>query len=62
MIYVNGFKRHYYLIFANVIVDYKEQVLINGIKINIQCFISYIPLQKQENLIKSWQSRIHNFI
>ena len=53
MICANGFKHRYYLILAGVIVDYKEQVLITGIKINMQCFICHIALQKREILTKS---------
>ena len=34
LIYVNDYKRHCYLILADFIVDYKEEVLITGIKVN----------------------------
>ena len=35
MIYADGFKRYCYLILAGIIVDYKEQVFIIGIKANM---------------------------
>ncbi len=45
MICADGLKRHCYPILAGVMVDYKEQVLITGIKANVQYFICHIPLQ-----------------
>ena len=55
MICINNFKYCYYLILADVIVDYKEQVFITEIKTNVYYSISHISPQKQENLSKSWQ-------
>lgn len=46
MIYADGLKHCYYLIFANIIVDYKEQVFITGINLNIQCSIYYVLPQE----------------
>ena len=46
MICADGLKRRCYLILIGVIVDYKEQVLIIGIKTNVQCFVCYIPPQE----------------
>ena len=59
MIYTDSLKRHCYPILAGVIVDYKEQVLITGIKTNMQCFVCYVSPKKQENLTKTWPSRIY---
>ena len=49
----NGFKRYCYLVLAGLMVDYEEQVLITGIKANMQCSICYVPLKKRECVIKS---------
>lgn len=46
MIYVDGLKRYYYLIFAGIIVDYKKQVFITKIKTNMLSSIYYVFLQK----------------
>ena len=59
MICIDGFKRRYYPILAGVMVDYKEQVLITGIKRNVQCSVCHVSPQKQENLTKTWPPRIH---
>lgn len=55
MICIDSLKHRYYLILAGGIVDYKEQVLITGIKANMQYFICYISPQEQENLTKLLQ-------
>lgn len=59
MICTNGFKRCCYLILMSVIVDYKKQVLIIGIKVNMQCSIYLVPSQVQENLTKTWSLWTH---
>ena len=43
MICTDSLKRYCYLILADIMVDYEEQVLIIGIKTNMQYFICYIP-------------------
>lgn len=48
LIYADGYKRYCYPILANLIVDYKKQVFIIGIKANIQYSICYV-LPKKEN-------------
>ena len=35
LMYVNGYKKHCYLILTSLMMDYKEQILITGIKTNI---------------------------
>ena len=35
LVYINGYKKYCYPILADLIIDYKEQVLITGIKANI---------------------------
>lgn len=44
--YIDGYKKRCYRILAGLKVDYKEQVLIAGIKPNMQCSICYIPLKE----------------
>ena len=46
--YIDGYKKRCYLILADLIVDYKEQVLIIDIKANMQ-YLIYIFYQKKEN-------------
>ena len=52
--YVNSFKWPYYSIFAALMIDYKEQVLITDIKTNMQYFIYYILPSKREIVTKLW--------
>ena len=47
LVYANGYKRRCYPILADFIVDYKEQVLITGIKANMQYSICHIPSKKE---------------
>lgn len=47
LMYTNDYKKHYYLLLANFIVDYKEQVIIMGIKANMQYLIYYISPKKE---------------
>lgn len=49
---INGFKQYYYPIFAFQIVDYEEQVLIIGIKANMQYFIYHVLSKKKKNRYK----------
>lgn len=44
-----GFKQCYYPIFIGLIIDYKKQVLITGIKPNMQCPICYILSKKRKS-------------
>ena len=55
----DGFKRHCYSILASLMVDYKEQVLITGIKANMQCSICHVPPKERECVTKSWEFRTH---
>ena len=52
IICVNGFKCRYYLILVDKMVDYKKQVFITKIKVNVQCLVCHISPKKQENLTK----------
>ena len=45
--YTNGYKKRCYSILADLMVDYKEQVLIIGIKVNMQYLICHIPQKKR---------------
>ena len=42
LMYTNSCKKHCYPILASFMIDYKKQVLITGIKTNIQCYICHI--------------------
>lgn len=46
IIYINNFKYCYYSIFKSVIIDYKKQVPITKININIQYSVCYIFFTK----------------
>ena len=47
MVYANDYIKHCYPIQANLMLDYKEQVLITGIKSNMQCSIyNVLPKKK----------------
>ena len=50
---VDSFKQRCYPVFAGLIVDYKEQVLITGIKANMQCSICHVIPKKRECVTKS---------
>ena len=62
IICVDSPKRYYYAILAGVIIDYKEQVFIAKIKINMQYSICHVFSQEQENLTKTWPPQIHKSI
>ncbi len=53
MICIDGLKCHCYIILTGVMIDYEEQVLITGIKANIQYSVCYVSLQEEKNLIKT---------
>ncbi len=50
LVYVDSYKKCYYLILISFIVDYKKQVIITGIKLNIQYLIFHI-LPKERKLV-----------
>ena len=56
---VDSYKRHCYLVVAGLMVDYKEQIFIIGIKTNMQCSICHIPPKKKEFVIRLWESQTH---
>ncbi len=59
MICADGLKHRCYPIFADVMVDYKEQFLFIRIKANVQYSVGHVLLQEQENLTKTWPPRTH---
>lgn len=59
LVYANNHKKRYYPPLANLMVDYKEQVLIISIKTNIQCSICHILLKKKELGTWSFESWIY---
>lgn len=60
--YINESVQKYHLIITSMSIDYKEQVVIISIKLDIQYFICQISLKKCENLYKTWPIRIHKSI
>lgn len=50
--YTKGYKKRYHPIFASFMIDHKKQVLIIGIKTNIQYLICHILPKKQELLFQ----------
>ena len=55
----DGFKRRCYLVLAGLMVDYKEQVLITGVKANMQCSICHVLPKERERVTKKWEFRTH---
>lgn len=51
LVYTNCYKKRYYLILADFIIDYEKQVLFISIKINMVYSIYYIPSKKRELII-----------
>ena len=47
LVYTNNYKRRCYLVLAGFMVDYEEQVLITGIKTNMQYLICHILPKKK---------------
>lgn len=47
LVYIDSYKRYYYLLLVDFIVDYEKQVFITGIKTNMQCSICHILLKKK---------------
>ena len=60
--YANGFKQRCYSVLAGLMVDYKEQVLITGVKANMQCSICYVPPKKIEHVTKNWKFQTRELI
>ena len=50
LVCANGYKRHCYPVLAGLIVYYEEQILIIGIKVNMQCSICHVP-SKEKDLV-----------
>ena len=48
-----------YSIIANISIDYKKQVMIIGIKLEMQYFIYQVPHKKRENLCKTLALEIY---
>ena len=55
----NGFKQCCYPVLAGLMVDYEEQVLITGVKANMQCSICHVPPKERERVTKKWEFRTH---
>lgn len=48
LVYIDGYKKHCYSILISLTIDYKKQILIIGIKVNMQYLIDYILLKEKE--------------
>ena len=59
MVCADGYKRRCYLVLAGLMVDYEEQVLITGIKANMQCSICHVPPKVRELVTRSWEPQTH---
>ncbi len=59
MMCADGRVRRCHPIIAGMSVDYKEQVVITGIKSGMQCSMCQVPPEERENLCKTWALRIH---
>lgn len=59
LVYADSYKKRCYPVLAGLIIDYKEQILILDIKVNIQYSIYYVPLKERELVTRLWESRIH---
>lgn len=55
--YTNNFKQYYYFVVASLMVNYKKQVFITNINVNMQYFL-YNILQKKIEIIKVINSQI----
>ncbi len=59
MMFADGNVRQCHLIIAGMSVNYKEQVVITGIKSGMQYSMCQIPPNERENLCKKWLKRTH---
>ena len=50
LLYTNSQDRHYFLLLAVFITDYKKQVTLIGIKSSYKCLTYYIYINKQHDL------------
>ena len=48
LVCVDGYKRRCYPVVASLMMDYEDQVLITGIKANMQCSICHVPPKEGE--------------
>ena len=53
LVYANGYKRCCHSILAGFMMDYKDQVLIIDIKVNMQCSICHVLLKEKELITRS---------
>ncbi len=53
LVCADGYKRRCYPVLAGLMVDYKEQVLITGIKANMQYSICHVPPKERELVTRS---------
>lgn len=45
----------------NMNIDYKKQVVITGIKSDMQCLICQVPSNKYQKLYKKWLIKIYKY-
>ncbi len=53
LVCADGYKKLYYLVLVDLMVDYEEQVLITNIKRHMQCLICHILPKERELVIRS---------
>ena len=53
MVYIDGYKKHSYLLWEQLMVDYKKLVFIMDIKVNTQYFISIVLPNEKELVTQS---------
>ena len=59
LVCADGYKKRCYPVLVGFIVDYEEQVVITGIKINMQCSIYHILSKERELVTRLWDLRTH---
>ena len=55
LLYTNGQDQHYFPLLAIFIADYKEQVMLIGIKSSCKCLTCYVYINKRHNLMTAIQ-------
>ena len=51
----DAFKQRCYPVLAGLMIDYKEQVFITGVKVNMQCSICNVSPKERGCVIKLWE-------
>ena len=62
LIYADGYKRRCYPVLTSLMVDYKKQVFIIGIKANMQYSIYHVLSKERELVSRLWEVQTHQSI